>query len=119
MADNNDNVSINTLFSVVNIIRVVGIAVLSFFVFWLNSSYVSIDKYHNLEEKVFILEQKTSSSERQMESMMNMLKLIDSRISNLITPNGTVIYSDKILKMDSDIEIIKRDINYIKEYIKR
>lgn len=118
MSDNtpNDSVSLNTVFNIANIIKVIGVSVLSFFIVWLNTNYVSTEKYHHLEERVTSLEQKIVTSEKQLDSVMNMLKNIDLRLSNLITPNGSVIYTDKILKMDSDIEIIKRDISYIKDH---
>ena len=113
------NVDLETVFSLANVLKVVGIAIVSFVVVWLNSSYVSIEKYNTLENRVFMVEQKVVATDKQLDNVISMLKNIDLRISNLITPNGNIIYNEKILKMDNDIEVIKKDITYIKEALRR
>lgn len=113
------SLDLQTVFSIANLVKVIGIAVVSFVVVWLNSSYVSIQKHSALEQRVFVLEQRTTSADKQLDSVMVMLKNIDLRISSLITPAGTVIYTDKIMKMETDIESMKKDIMYIRENVKR
>lgn len=121
MSPSNTKVSIDlqTVFSLANVLKVIGIAMVSFVVVWLNSSYVSIEKFNSLQDRVFVVEQKVLATDKQLENVITMLKNIDLRISNLITPNGNIIYNEKILKMDNDIEVIKKDITYIKEALRR
>ena len=118
-ADKKDNFSdLFNFFSLPNIIRVTGTVCVAFCVVWLNNTYVRNDSFQALETRVSVVENRSLSTEKQMNDLSPTLKSIEKRLSIIITEDGKIIYDAKITGMEKDISLIQRDIEYIKETIK-
>ena len=115
-------VNLTTLFNLANVLKVVGMIIVSCAVVWLNSTYVSVEKFTKLEERVTYIENRDALADKQLAIYVNQsdnltseLKKINDRLSGIVTPNGTIIYNDKFIAMGQDLESVKRDVSWIKE----
>lgn len=119
---------LDKVFNVPNILKILGVVVISYAVVWLNSNFVSQEEYKkeykHLEDRVAVVENRSSSTDKQLttyvsqyDNLTNEIKKLNDRLSIVITPNGTLIYNDKFISMSQDIESMKRDITWIKDSI--
>ena len=102
-------VNLTTLFNLANVLKVVGMTVVSFAVVWLNSTYVSVEKFKTVEDRVTAIENRNIIADKQLsiyisqsDNLTNELKKINDRLSGIITPNGAIIYNDKFISMGQD-----------------
>jgi len=117
-------VNLTTLFNLANVLKVVGMTVVSFAVVWLNSTYVSVEKFKTVEDRVTAIENRNIIADKQLsiyisqsDNLTNELKKINDRLSGIITPNGAIIYNDKFISMGQDLESVKKDVSWIKEML--
>lgn len=115
---------IERLFTIANIFKVIGIAIVSFIVTWLNKNYVSIEKHNELNVKVQLIETRVveiekqiTSTDKQLSQVILMLQDMNIRMSNLITPSGTIIYTEKMIQMGNDITAMKSKLDYLQSTI--
>lgn len=92
---------------------------------WLNSNYVSQEVYEKDKEIIFLkltnLETETQalrfmaqSNQSDIKELLPLVEKIENLVSNFITPDGKVLLTDNMQKMELDIAEIKKDIEYMK-----
>jgi len=92
---------------------------------WLNSNYVSQEVYEKDKEIIFLkltnLETETQalrfmaqSNQSDIKELLPLVEKIENLVSNFITPDGKVLLTENMQKMELDIAEIKKDIEYMK-----
>ena len=92
---------------------------------WLNSNYVSQEVYEKDKEIIFLkitnLETETpalrfmaQSNQTDIKELLPLVEKIENLVSNFITPDGKVLLTENMQKMELDIAEIKKDIEYMK-----
>jgi len=92
---------------------------------WLNSNYVSQEVYQKDKEIIFLkltnLETETQalrfmaqSNQSDIKELLPLVEKIENLVSNFITPDGKVLLTENMQKMELDIAEIKKDIEYMK-----
>ena len=92
---------------------------------WLNSNYVSQEVYEKDKEIIFLkltnLEIETQalrfmaqSNQSDIKELLPLVEKIENLVSNFITPDGKVLLTENMQKMELDIAEIKKDIEYMK-----
>lgn len=92
---------------------------------WLNSNYVSQEVYEKDKEIIFLkltnLETETQalrfmaqSNQSDIKELLPLVEKIENLVSNFITPDGRVLLTENMQKMELDIAEIKKDIEYMK-----
>ena len=92
---------------------------------WLNNNYVSQEVYEKDKEIIFLkitnLETETQalrfmaqSNQTDIKELLPLVEKIENLVSNFITPDGKVLLTENMQKMELDIAEIKKDIEYMK-----
>lgn len=92
---------------------------------WLNSNYVSQEVYEKDKEIIFLkltnLEIETQalrfmaqSNQSDIKELLPLVEKIENLVSNFITPDGKVLLTENMQKMELDIAEIKKDIEYMR-----
>lgn len=92
---------------------------------WLNSNYVSQEVYEKDKEIIFLkllnLETETQalrfmalSNQSDIKELLPLVEKLENLVSNFITPDGKVLLTENMQKMELDIAEIKKDIEYMK-----
>lgn len=92
---------------------------------WLNNNYVSQEVYEKDKEIIFLkisnLETETQalrfmaqSNQNDIKKLLPLVEKIEDLVSNFITPDGKVLLTENMQKMELDIAEIKKDIEYMK-----
>lgn len=92
---------------------------------WLNNNYVSQEVYEKDKEIIFLkisnLETETQalrfmaqSNQNDIKELLPLVEKIENLVSNFITPDGKVLLTENMQKMELDIAEIKKDIEYMK-----
>jgi len=92
---------------------------------WINSNYVSQEVYEKDKEIIFLkitnLETETQalrfmaqSNQTDIKELLPLVEKIENLVSNFITPDGKVLLTENMQKMELDIAEIKKDIEYMK-----
>lgn len=92
---------------------------------WLNNQYVTKEVYDkdkeiillkidNLETQTEAIRYMAMSNSEDLKQMLPIVSKIEDLLSNLITPTGDIILTENMKKLEVDIAIIKKDIEYMK-----
>ena len=92
---------------------------------WLNNQYVSQEVYEKDQEiialKIESLETETQAlrfmaqaNQNEIRELLPLVEKIEKLVSNFITPDGKVLITENMQKMELDIAEIKKDIEYMK-----
>lgn len=92
---------------------------------WLNNQYVSQEVYEKDQEiialKIESLETETQAlrfmaqaNQNDIRELLPLVEKIEKLVSNFITPDGKVLITENMQKMELDIAEIKKDIEYMK-----
>ena len=92
---------------------------------WLNSNYVSQEVYEkdkeiillkitNLEIETQALRFMAQSNQSDIKELLPLVEKIENLVSNFITPDGKVLLTENMQKLELDIAEIKKDIEYMK-----
>ena len=93
---------------------------------WLNNQYVSQEVYEKDQEiialKIESLETETQAlrfmaqaNQNDIRRLLPLVEKIEKLVSNFITPDGKVLITENMQKMELDIAEIKNDIEEMKD----
>ena len=97
----------------------------AFAALWLNNQYVTKEVYDrdieiillkidNLETQTEAIRYMAMSNTEDIKQVLPIVNKIEDLLSNLITPTGEIILTENMKKLEVDIAIIKKDIEYMK-----
>ena len=97
----------------------------AFAALWLNNQYVTKEVYDrdieiillkidNLETQTEAIRYMAMSNIEDIKQVLPIVNKIEDLLSNLITPTGEIILTENMKKLEVDIAIIKKDIEYMK-----
>ena len=97
----------------------------AFAALWLNNQYVTKEVYDrdreiillkidNLETQTEAIRYMAMSNSEDIKQILPIVNKIEDLLSNLITPTGEIILTENMKKLEVDIAIIKKDIEYMK-----
>lgn len=97
----------------------------AFAALWLNNQYVSNEVYErdkeiillkidNLETQTEAIRYMAMGNAEDIKQILPIVNKIEDLLSNLITPTGEIILTENMKKLELDIAIIKKDIEYMK-----
>ena len=97
----------------------------AFAALWLNNQYVSNEVYErdkeiillkidNLETQTEAIRYMAMGNAEDIKEILPIVNKIEDLLSNLITPTGEIILTENMKKLELDIAIIKKDIEYMK-----
>tara|TARA_R110002020_G_scaffold475898_1_gene713932 strand:+ start:828 stop:1226 length:399 start_codon:yes stop_codon:yes gene_type:complete len=97
----------------------------AFAALWLNNQYVSKEVYEkdkeiillkidNLETQTEAIRYMAMGNAEDVKQILPIVSKIEDLLANLITPTGEIILTENMKKLELDIAIIKKDIEYMK-----
>ena len=97
----------------------------AFAALWLNNQYVTKEVYDrdreiillkidNLETQTEAIRYMAMSNSEDIKQILPIVNKIEDLLSYLITPTGEIILTENMKKLEVDIAIIKKDIEYMK-----
>ena len=97
----------------------------AFAALWLNNQYVTKEVYDrdreiillkidNLETQTEAIRYMAMSNTEDIKQVLPIVNKIEDLLSYLITPTGEIILTENMKKLEVDIAIIKKDIEYMK-----
>lgn len=97
----------------------------AFAALWLNNQYVSNEVYErdkeiillkidNLETQTEAIRYMAMGNAEDIKQILPIVSKIEDLLANLITPTGEIILTENMKKLELDIAIIKKDIEYMK-----